>query len=189
MLTRKGWFQIEGLQDGDRTLQEQMRGLETALLQAKGKRVLDLGAAEGLIALEFAAAGADVHAIELVPMEVTLGLQIARDRKLRIDFRQGKVEDLLLKSELEDWGGQFDILLALSILNKLNPPEPYFGALARWVAPGGFAVLRLPAAVYVNTHAHNFTPRDARLLMRAAGFSMELETAGARGEWVSYWRR
>lgn len=185
---RKGWFAIPGEQEGDRTLEEQMTGLEPALLMARERSVLDLGCAEGLIALEFAAAGAEVYGIELVDAEVAIARKLAKERQLNARFDRGRVEDVLPRKP-EEFSGPFDIVLCLSILNKLDPPEPYFAALGRWVKRGGLAILRLPAPVYVNTHVKEFEPRDARQMMTAAGFGLEREASGPRGEWVSYWRR
>jgi 2-polyprenyl-3-methyl-5-hydroxy-6-metoxy-1,4-benzoquinol methylase len=68
----KGWLSVPGIREhADRTLAEQMLGLDKAVAECKGKRVLDLGCAEGLIGLEFAKAGA-VNVVGIESLQTTL---------------------------------------------------------------------------------------------------------------------
>lgn len=117
-VTRKGWFKWDGVQDGDRTAEEQLRGLEAALAVCKGKTVLDLGCAEGFIAAAFAKAGASrVVGIELLADHVAVGRKVCAG--LPVD---------LIVNELAAWIAghpdpeQFDIVLALGIAHKILYP-------------------------------------------------------------------
>ena len=49
----------------DRTLAQQMMGLDRLFAEIEGKDVLDVGCAEGLLSIECAKAGADVVGIEI----------------------------------------------------------------------------------------------------------------------------
>ena len=181
-MRRKGWFKIPGVQDGDRTAQEQLVGLKWALDGAHGKRVLDIGCAEGLIAMEFLRRGAKVLGVD----SVEAAIDVARELCPGGDFIVGRLEEMIERENGPDF--TFDIVLALSVVNKLRNPEAAFPALKRWTKPGGLCVLRLPAPKFVNSHIPLFSQRDAPALMRAAGFTIEREEQGARGEWVAYWR-
>jgi hypothetical protein len=112
----KGWFQVEG-QRGDRSVAEQMRGLEPAIALAKGKTVLDLGAAECAIAREFALAGASVVAIEREAQFCEVGIKLCEGLSVEV-----------IQAQLDIWidehpdPAQYDIVLALSIAHKLFQP-------------------------------------------------------------------
>ena len=61
MRAAMGWFVINhdkaGHRDGDRSLEQQMRGLEKLVREVHGKTVLDIGCAEGLISMALVRAG------------------------------------------------------------------------------------------------------------------------------------
>lgn len=126
-MTRKGWFRIDGVQEGDRTADEQLKGLEPALAAAVNRTVLDLGAAEGLIAAAFARAGArEVCAIELLPDHCAVARQVCRGLPVRV-----------IQSELAAWIAahpepeQFDTVLCLGIAHKLHDPGSALSFAAR----------------------------------------------------------
>ena len=50
-MTKQGWFSTKG-RLGDRTLKQQLMGLDPLFAECKGKTVLDVGCAEGLISIE-----------------------------------------------------------------------------------------------------------------------------------------
>jgi SAM-dependent methyltransferase len=118
----KGWFKIAGVQDGDRTLEQQMLGLAPALEDVKGRTVLDLGCAEGLVGREFLKAGAsDYFGIEIV----TANAEEAR-RQLS-DFEQAVIANDNLDHHIAVNGVpaakyNADIVLSLAILHKLRDP-------------------------------------------------------------------
>jgi SAM-dependent methyltransferase len=92
-------------------------------------RVLDLACLEGMYALELAARGADVVAIEGREANLAKARFAARVLGLedRIDFRLGDVRELS-----RDKHGEFDAILCLGILYHLDAPDafPFVGRLA-----------------------------------------------------------
>jgi 2-polyprenyl-3-methyl-5-hydroxy-6-metoxy-1,4-benzoquinol methylase len=127
MPPRKGWFKLPG-QDGDRSVKGQLVGLARALEACRGKTVLDLGCAEGAIALEFARAGATrILGVEVVAEHLEVARRLCAGYPC--EFRH---EDLN-RTRLAE-GEQFDVVLALAIIHKLKHPAErlrYFAALAR----------------------------------------------------------
>lgn len=115
---RHGWFALAGVQTGDRTVEEQMLGLAPAIEAAKGKTVLDLGAAEGLIAREFARGARGVTCVELLSDHCRVAREVCKGLPV-----------LIIESELADYIArnshpvvQFDVVLALGIAHKLHDP-------------------------------------------------------------------
>jgi hypothetical protein len=130
---RKGWFKWPGVQDGDRTLEEQLRGLEPALAACRDMTVLDLGAAECMISAAFARAGAArVTAIEMVPDHVTVGRKVCAG--LPVDIIQAELSGYI---QDHPQAKQYDIVLALGIAHKLHEP----GALLSFAARSCRAIL------------------------------------------------
>ncbi len=183
---RKGWFKIDGVQEGDRTIDEQILGVEPALAACAGKTVLDFGAAEGLIAKAFldrgasAVLGVDNNA-EFIQCAEQLGLDPHRVR-----FLVRNLNDM--EAELYEYQPA-DIVLALAIVHKLREPASALSMFA------GLAqerlVLRLPfGSKGVIRYKHDRSKScDAYKVMQKVGFRLEGVLPGPRGELVQHWIR
>jgi predicted RNA methylase len=183
MIKNRGWFHIPGVQEGDRTLEEQLLGLAPALQEAQGKTVCDLGCAEGLIAIEFASAGAAaVYGCDYNVELLATAQQQIKDRALPIHFEFRDLNESRPQA-------QSDIVLALAVLHKLDDPAAgvrLCAALAKQLI-----VLRLPIGsrgIIKSKHKRD-TRTDIGALLLREGFRRERKEPGPRGEWVQYWRR
>lgn len=183
---RKGWFRVLGVQDGDRTLDDQLKGLDPAIAASKGKTVLDLGCAEGLVAGAFADAGADhVLGAEWVDASVNVGRALMRGKPvtiLRADLNDGATLNWIS-------GLDFQVCLMLAILHKLREP----GVLLRTVARRRpeLIVVRLPPAtapLIVDKRSGN-RPCDVKVNLETHGYALEQVTRGHFDEWCGYFRR
>lgn len=183
------WFQIPGIQDGERSIDEQLLGLESALAEASaGKTVWDLGCAEGAIAFAFMKAGATVEACDFnnTMIETALNLRgrLPDAERRRIQFR---VADLRY-SLADGLKARFDIVLALAVVHKLPKPEAALGYIAR--AAKSLVVIRLPGGSQGRFLSKNYRAEcDVNATMPGHGFVLEQAVPGPRDERVQYWRR
>lgn len=178
----RGWF-AEG-QDGDRTLSEQMIGLDPLYEIAPRATVLDLGCAEGLIGLELVKAGASLlHGIDLVHERVRKAREAAREYPARFwaadlaRFATKPITGLL---------PTYDIVLCLSIVHKFAEPEAFLAAAA--MRCRGTLAIRLPARILSDARS-GFRRIDVPALMAAQSFEQTHDTTGPRGEWVGIFDR
>jgi SAM-dependent methyltransferase len=179
----KGWFEIPGVQRGDRTLAQQMLGLAPLLPMVTGKAVLDLGSAEGLIGLELLRAGAAlVHGIELVPERVDLANQACRDYPAL--FVQGDLSDL----DQLDRGpflACYDVVLALAIMHKLAEPEQLLAAAIE----RALDLLVIRAEPVFTDRRSGHRPIRVAETVRSSGFILLHETIGTFKEWTAIYQR
>lgn len=181
MKTAKGWFQGLG-RDGDRSISQQMIGLEQLLLQVPGKSVLDAGCAEGLISIELARAGA----ASCVGLErVASYIPIAQNEA-------GQLPCSFVCADLNEYDvaahGQVDIVIMLAILHKLKNPSTVCAALAALARD--LVVIRLPPyGMVIRDARSNNEPHDIGVVMASAGFELTSVVAGPRDEWLGYFRR
>lgn len=188
---RKGWFIIPGVQDGDRTLEEQMLGVTAALAEAKGKTVLDLGCAEGLIGREFARAGAiDVEGIESLEVHAAVGR--TQCAGLPVYFSVLDLQDHSARMLAIGGIKQYDIVLSLGVCHKLQYPADGIRFSAR--SSLDLVLIRLCASEEAKTgilrskHYHD-NACDVGAIMVEEGFELERVLPGPREETVHYWRR
>lgn len=175
------WFSTPG-RVGDRTLKDQLKGLDALFAEAPGKTVLDAGCAEGLIAIELARAGAvAVHGVEYIRERVDFGMRAKGDLPVMLEV-----------GDLNTWRPkrQYHIVIGLAILHKLKDPTAAAVALAG--AATSLVVWRLPpkdAPVVIDARSGN-VPHHIGDAMSACGFTLESESYGGHlGEWVGYYRR
>jgi hypothetical protein len=179
----KGWYIIKGVQDGDRTVEEQLTGLGTICANAPGKTVLDLGCAEGLIGLHLVQQchAATVHGFSLVASEIEVGQRLCAGLPIRLQEAN--------LNEAAQWvphaGPRYDMVLLLSILHKFKKPGDVLDlALQR---AGDWVAVRLPAPVINDTRSGN-VPFDVRPVL-AKDFELVETPRGPRNEWQTLWRR
>ena len=142
-MQHKGWYKIAGVQDGDRTLDQQLLGLGLALERCGGQRILDLGCAEGLIARAFCQAGAQsVRGVEIIRANAEEARRQCAGYPVKIHCQNvEEFVDIRWKAAQAGYDS-FDCVLALAILHKLKNPSraaAFIGMVARQSA-----VIRLP---------------------------------------------
>ena len=183
-----GWFK-SGKNDnsGHRSLEEQMLGLKQALELAKGKTVLDLGCAEGLISREFAKAGASlVLGVEAIKKFVKAAVELCRGYS-NVSFILANLDDKVNTPVIN----KYDIVLALAIIHKAHNPIEYLQFSMDSCAAEGLLVIRYPvnASNGILKSKHTNVACDVAGTLASSGFTMAGKYAGPRGEEVEYWRK
>lgn len=177
----KPWFKTEGREDGDRTLKQQLRGLGDLIDRVSGKTVLDIGCAEGLIAMHLIDRGAiAVHGIEMREDFVLEGLRIRGDRAVALECANANDYEPVR---------QYDIVIMLAVLHKLKDPTAAckkFAAAAREMV-----VLRLPPkyAPRIVDDRSGGVIHDMSKAMGSSGFMLKNACLGPRAEWMGYYER
>lgn len=101
----------------------------------RGKRVLDVGTGDGTYAIEAAARGAIVTALDLQLDMLDAARARASSRGLEVSLRQGRAEEL----PFDD--ASFDVVLAVTVLCFVPDADIAVREMARVLAPGGRVVL------------------------------------------------
>lgn len=179
-----GWFVTEQ-RDGDRTLEQQLRGLEYVFDESSGKRILDVGCAEGLISMEFATRGEalQVDAFEIVEGHVTLGNYLLAERGI------GNV--LLKRDDANTFTPvrSYDIVLMLAVLHKLKEPAATCERIVKHCKD--LCVIRMGPDgkdVIVDARSRD-VPQYIGAIMAEQGFVVERKELGPFDEVTWYYRR
>ena len=177
----RGWYKIPGWRDGDRTLEQQIEGLNG--LDLTGKSILELGAAEGLMSRWFVdvCGAASVHGVEIIEGHVELGRKWCKKRPIKLTV-----------ANCDTWRPKqaYDVVVALALLHKLQDPLGCLAAVAE--AAKEMVVVRLPSACepWVITDARTeFKPWDVDRCLRQNGFELVNSTMGPFNEPTGFWRR
>lgn len=157
----------------------------------KGLSVVDVGSGGGLIAEPMARLGADVTGLEAAAGNVAVAAAHAATMGLTIDYRVETAE------AAADRGAQFDVVIALEIVEHVADVPAFINALGALVRPGGLLVMstlnrtakswagaivgaeRLLRWLPVGTHDWNkfLTPAELEAAIAAAG----LEVVDSKG--------
>jgi trans-aconitate methyltransferase len=173
----KPWFG----QGGDRTLVQQLTGLQALIQRVPGKSVLDVGCAEGLIGIHLYDAGAAaVHGLELRPDYVAEANKLRGDRGCL--FEVADVNEYRPVRE-------YDITIMLAVLHKLREPGEVLSRFA--LDTRDLMVLRLPPehAPCIFDARSRYRKIDADAVLKLDGFYRFLTTKGHLGEWCGYYAR
>lgn len=179
----KGWF-FTGQRPGDRTVEQQMRGLDPLLAQVPGRTVLDIGCAEGLISFELLKAGAaSVEGVEIVASHVEIANTLGSDWPGQAAFR------VLDANDYAPQPSSYDIVIMLALLHKLRHPD---AACSRFAAAAReLCVIRVPpghGCKIVDARSQN-VPYPLEPLMEEQGFYMEDMLLGPFDEPTYFFRR
>ena len=101
----------------------------------KDLSVLDIGCGGGLLSEPMARLGAQVTGVDAASKNVNVAALHAEGQALAIDYRQGTAE------ALAESGAQFDIVLALEIVEHVADVNAFCGALSTLLRPGGTLVM------------------------------------------------
>ncbi|QFU10236.1 Ubiquinone biosynthesis O-methyltransferase [Rhodobacteraceae bacterium THAF1] len=99
-----------------------------------GLRIADIGCGGGLICEPLARLGADVTGVDAAEENIAVAALHAEQQGLRIDYRATTAEALAAD------GAQFDVVLALEIVEHVAAPPAFLQTCADLLAPGGVAI-------------------------------------------------
>ena len=154
--------------------------------EGRGRRVLDVGAADGIVSRRLTERGWRVTGIEGDPALARAGAPYC-ERMLVAN----------LNREIPEVGGPYDAILYGDVLEHLIDPLRVLVHLGRALAPDGFVVISVPniAHLYIrlllllgrfdyiergildSTHLRFFTARSLRALIADAGLAVERSSA------------
>lgn len=142
----KGWFRIDGVQDGDRTVGQQLLGLETVAEHFRGAHVLDVGCAEGLIGRHCVDAwgAASVDGVTSVQYEIDEAHRQCAGRPMAFYLCDLRMPEEIARLDCR-LRLSYDIVLLLSVLHKVRDPMRLLAWAVRYAA--GLVVIRLPAPI------------------------------------------
>jgi ubiquinone/menaquinone biosynthesis C-methylase UbiE len=176
----KGWFDTPG-RLGDRTLKQQLMGLDDLIARVPGKTVLDVGCAEGLISMQLFDEGAKaVHGLEVVAEHVKVADKIRGDRACTFEVADANTYVPVR---------EYDIVIMLALLQKLRNPSAACARFAK--AAREMVVLRLPPAnaptiIDARSGGH---PHRIGDVITSNGFMLKNAQLGHLGEWIGYYER
>lgn len=99
-----------------------------------GLRMLDVGCGAGLAAEALARRGFDVLGVDAAPDVIAAAADHARGQGLRLAYRVGTAEDVLLD------GLRFPIVTALEVIEHVPDPAGFVRTIAALLEPGGLAL-------------------------------------------------
>ena len=156
------------------------------LSEGRGRRLLDVGAADGLLSRRLTELGWRVTAIEGDPALAQAGARYCE-----------RMITLNLDREIPVGEGPFDVIVYGDVLEHLVDPLRVLVELDRCLAPGGFVIISVPNIAHLwirlllllgrfdyldrgildHSHLRFFTERSLRAMLADAGLLIERFTA------------
>lgn len=106
-----------------------------AMQPFEGLSLLDMGCGGGLMSEPMARMGASVTGIDASEKNIKTASVHAQQSGLEIDYRANTAE------ALAETGAQFDVVLALEIIEHVNDPDAFVASCAQLVKPNGLLVM------------------------------------------------
>lgn len=132
MLHRIGPARLQFLRD---RMVQHLRPAATGLRALQDLTVLDIGCGGGLIAEPLTRLGARVTGLDPSPETIAAARAHAEAQDLDIDYRVGRVEDLVAE------GRTFDAVLCLEVVEHVPDVGAFLATCAKLVRPGGMMLL------------------------------------------------
>lgn len=156
----------------------------SSLRPLDGLRLLDIGCGGGLVSEPMARLGAQVTGADAAAENIEIARLHAEQSGLQIDYRATTAESLLAE------GGDYDVVLALEIVEHVADPADFIATCARLLRPGGLLIAstvnRTPqsfaAAIVGAEWIMRWLPRgthDWRRFIRPDELAAMFEAAGA----------
>jgi 2-polyprenyl-3-methyl-5-hydroxy-6-metoxy-1,4-benzoquinol methylase len=156
------------------------------LAEGRGRRLLDVGAADGLLSRLLTERGWKVTGLEADPAAAAAGA-VHCERMIQADLDAG----------IPPLPGEFDAIVCADVLEHLRDPAGALVALRRALAPDGVVVISIPNVAHLwirlsllagrfhyvergildRTHLRFYTRRTLEELVRAAGLRVERVTS------------
>lgn len=108
----------------------------TTLRPFETLKVLDIGCGGGLICEPMARMGAETYGIDADKNAIAVAMDHAHQGDLDIAYRNQAAEDLLPKEQ-----GQYDVVMALEIIEHVNDPDGFIKTAAQLCKPGGLLII------------------------------------------------
>lgn len=146
-MTPKGWFEIPGVQDGVRDLKERVTPLKPLLRYVRGRTILDLGCAEGLISKWLCDEGGArlVHGLDKYPPYLETARNLFPRPAYKARFDECDFDHFDPANPALGLLARYDVVLMLNVAQKLADPRAFLLAGAALAAD--FFVFSGPAVV------------------------------------------
>lgn len=142
----------------------QLRVLRSLVPAGSSRRVLDVGCAQGTLALLLAEEGHDVTAVDV--RQGFLDYAASRYEKGAIRFVCGNVMEMPAP-------GRYDVVFCNQLVEHLVYPERLVERLVEWLEPGGLLVVTTPNGSYVKNSLPPFSSLGERTVHEHRQFTAD----------------